>query len=102
MMSIHAMARRLATPGPDGAQRDGGDDGHAPHEHRAAVVPAPRVGATPAPFRVERRRADRAHVPGASAPWSWRAAGVNVQPVINTVRATLSHQAALAGADPAV
>jgi hypothetical protein len=27
---------------------------------------------------------------------------MNVQPVINTVRATLSHQAALAGADPAV
>jgi hypothetical protein len=27
---------------------------------------------------------------------------VNVQPVINTVRATLSHQAALAGSDPAV
>jgi hypothetical protein len=27
---------------------------------------------------------------------------VNVQPVVNTVRATLSHQAALAGADPAV
>jgi len=27
---------------------------------------------------------------------------VNVLPVVNTVRATLSHQAALAGADPAV
>ncbi|MFT3854807.1 MAG: YlcI/YnfO family protein [Ilumatobacteraceae bacterium] len=27
---------------------------------------------------------------------------MNVQPVLNTVRATLSHQAALAGADPAV
>jgi hypothetical protein len=27
---------------------------------------------------------------------------VNVQPVVNTVRATLSHQAALAGSDPAV
>lgn len=27
---------------------------------------------------------------------------MNIQPVVNTVRATLSHQAALAGADPAV
>lgn len=27
---------------------------------------------------------------------------MNVQPVVNTVRATLSHQAALAGSDPAV
>ena len=52
------------------------------------------------------RRADwgsrpTAPPPGA-APWPWRRAAVNVLPVVNTVRATLSHQAALAGADPAV
>src|SRR6185312_659409 len=71
----------------------------ASNERRDGVVPAPRVGAPPAPRRVGRRRAHRAH---RGSPWTQAGAAVNVQPVVNTVRATLSHQAALAGADPAV
>src|SRR5690349_2785378 len=69
---------------------------HEPIQCRAAVVPAPRVGAPAGPSRMGCRPDHRAHPPASGAPL------VNVIPVVNTVRATLSHQAALAGADPAV
>src|SRR6478735_2512624 len=77
-----------------------GGQGHAPREQRTAVVPATRVGAAAAPLALGRRGPSGPHCPGAT-PSAWGGV-VNVAPVINTVRATLSHQAALAGADPAV
>src|SRR4051812_41018946 len=65
---------------------------------RAAVVPAPRMAA-PSPAAGVERRALRRGPPGSPLAPPPR---MNVQPVVNTLRATLSHSAALAGADPAV
>src|SRR6059058_801039 len=102
MMSLHAIARRLADPGVCAAIAGGDEDGHAPDQRGAAVVPATRVGAPAAPVRLGGGRTSRSDGARASGPPPARTRVVNIQPVVNTVRATLSHQAALAGADPAV